>query len=307
LTRKRGVWQWLLILLVATSVGCQSAEAPVAFDAAAAYAHVVAQCDLGFRYPGSDAGWATGDYIIAALEKEGVAVTTQQFEYAPDAATPPVRLRNVIGKIAPTESRDVPVIILGAHYDTRRYADGDADPQARTTPVLGANDGGSGVAVLLELARVLDRDRLQNEVWLAFFDAEDQGRIDGWPWSVGASYMARHLEVRPAYVIVVDMIGDQQQEIYWEHNSDAGLQAHLWQVAADLGYESFFIPRVKHSVMDDHIPFIQQGLVAVDIIDLDYPYWHTTQDTPDKVDPESLRHVGHVLQMLLEERPFSTR
>lgn len=304
---KWNVMRWLLVLLAVVTMGCRSAAALPAFDAAAAYAHVVAQCDLGFRYPGSDAGWATGDYIQAELEKQGVAVTTQVFEYAPDAQTTPVRLRNVIGKITPARAGDASVVILGAHYDTRRYADGDHDPRARATPVLGANDGGSGVAVLLELARVLDRDRLQNEVWLAFFDAEDQGRIDGWPWSVGASYMARHLEVRPDYVIIVDMVGDQQQEIYWEHNSDAALQAHLWQIAADLGYDSFFIPRVKHSIMDDHIPFVQQGVAAVDIIDLDYPYWHTTQDTPAKVELESLRRVGHVLQTLLEERPFSAR
>ncbi len=301
------VMRWLLVLLAAATMGCHSATTRQTFDAEAAYAHVVAQCDIGFRYSGSDAGWATGDYIRAELEKQGVAVTMQVFEYAPNAQATPVRLRNVIGKIAPAEVRAAPLVILGAHYDTRRYADGDPDPQARATPVLGANDGGSGVAVLLELARVLDRDRLQNEVWLAFFDAEDQGRIGDWSWAVGASYMARHLEVRPDYVIIVDMVGDQQQEICWEHNSDAALQAHLWQIAADLGYESSFVPRVKHSIMDDHIPFIQQGLVAVDIIDLDYPYWHTTQDTPDKVAPESLRRVGHVLQTLLEERPFSAR
>ena len=260
---------------------------PLEFDGEQAYQHVVAQCDFGFRPTGSEAWQATGDYIIAALQSHGWMVETQEFPYHD------VTVRNIIGKAG----QGSPVII-GAHYDTRLRADQDrTDP---TAAVLGANDGASGVAVLLELARVLDRDKLSHEVWLAFFDAEDNGDLDGWEWIVGSTYMAGNLTVRPEFVIVVDMVGDAEQQIYKERNSDAALQDRLWAIAANLGYGDFFIPEYKWAMFDDHTPFAARGIVAVDIIDFDYPYWHTAQDTPDKVSAASLEHVGRVVEVLLE-------
>ncbi|NIQ57794.1 MAG: M28 family peptidase, partial [Gemmatimonadetes bacterium] len=159
----------------------------------------------------------TGDYIISHLQEQGWVVETQEFTYRD---TP---VRNVIGRPSAGSDPGVegpPVIVLGAHYDTRRSADKE-DP---AVPVLGANDGASGVAVLLELARTLDRDKLQHQVWLAFFDAEDNGNLDGWEWCVGSSHMAAHLPVAPQAVVVVDMVGDADQQLYLERNSDAILQ-----------------------------------------------------------------------------------
>jgi len=259
---------------------------PLTFDGEEAYEHVVAQCDLGFRPTGSEAGWANGDYIIAHLEAQGLTVDTEEFTYRD---TP---VRNIVGK----GLGEGPIVILGAHYDTRRSADME-DP---SVPVLGANDGASGVAVLLELARTLDRDKLQNEIWLAFFDAEDNGRLDGWEWCVGSEYMAAHLEVTPAAVVVVDMVGDADQDLYLEGNSDPELQMHLWEIAATLGYTDTFVSQYRHTMLDDHLPFAKRGIPAVDIIDFDYPYWHTTQDTPDKVSGESLERVGRVVEVWLE-------
>jgi Zn-dependent M28 family amino/carboxypeptidase len=258
-----------------------------------AYEHIVGQCDLGFRPTGSEAGWANGDYIIAALEAQGWTVETEEFTYH---ETP---VRNIVGRSSTGSDQGVgegSVIVLGAHYDTRRSADAE-DP---SVPVMGANDGASGVAVLLELARTLDREELQNEVWLAFFDAEDNGHLDGWEWCVGSSYMAAHLEITPAAVVVVDMIGDADQQIYLEGNSDPTLQTHLWEIAATLGYTDTFISEYRHTMIDDHLPFARRGIPAVDIIDFDYPYWHTTQDTRDKVSGESLERVGRVLEVWLE-------
>ena len=272
-------------VLVLFLIACGRAETLV-FDGEAAYAHVQAQCDLGFRPSGSQAGWATGDYIIAYLEKQGWAVETEEFTYRD---TP---VRNVIGRAG-----EGPVVILGAHYDTRR----SADQEDGSVPVLGANDGASGVAVFLELARTLDRDALQNQVWLAFFDAEDNGHLDGWKWCVGSSYMAAHLEVTPEAVVVADMVGDADQQLFLERNSDATVQARLWEIAATLGYGDTFVPEYRWAMYDDHIPFAQRGIPAVDIIDFDYPYWHTAQDTPDKVSAASLERVGRVLEMWLEE------
>ena len=264
-------------------------DGKTAFDGQKAYEHVVAQCAFGPRPVGSEGGRQTAGYISTTLEKLGWTVQIQEFTY-----------RGVAGRNVIASRGKGTLVMLGAHYDTRSIADRDIiDP---TQPVPGANDGASGVAVLLELARTLDVDNGMHEVWLAFFDAEDQGNINGWPFSVGASYMAEHLAAKPEAVVVVDMVGDQDQQLPWEANSNRDLQRTLWAIAADLGYEDYFIPRLGHPIIDDHLPFSQKQIVAVDIIDIDYPYWHTTEDTPDKVSSESLQRVGRVLENWLEKQ-----
>jgi Zn-dependent M28 family amino/carboxypeptidase len=293
----------ILFALVLVVTAC--APAPKLFDGAHAFdTYLVAQMNLGARPAGSAANRATGDYIRAQLQEPKWKVETQEFVHRG------IPVRNIIGKAA--EGRGA-LIILGAHYDTRPRA--DQDKQNPNAPVPGANDGASGVAVLLELARVLDVSKLKNEVWLAFFDAEDNGGLNScallpspscervpWNWSVGAEYVAEHLPRKPDAVIVVDMIGDADQNIYYEQNSNKELQEQLWGIAARLGYTRQFIPEYKHSLSDDHTPFLQRGLRAVDIIDFDYPYWHTVEDTTDKVSAASLERVGRVLQTWLEGR-----
>ena len=244
---------------------------------------------FGPKPVGSEAGRKTGDYIIAQLKEHGWQVEEQEFLHLG------VPGRNIIGRAG-----QGPVALIGAHYDTRRLADKDPDPALQAQPVPGANDGASGVAVLLELARVLDKERLTNEVWLTLFDAEDNGGLDGWKFSVGAEDLASRLTVKPEMVIIADMIGDRDQQIYKEQNSTPELVEKIWDIAARLGYEQSFIPTVKWPITDDHMPFLQRGIPAADLIDFDYPYWHTTQDTTDKVAPESLERVGRVLQTLLE-------
>jgi Zn-dependent M28 family amino/carboxypeptidase len=206
-----------------------------------------------------------------------------------------VTLRNLVAR-----KGSGPVVILGAHYDTRPFADNDP-PETQAQHILGANDGASGVAVLLELARVLDLELVPYEVRLVFFDAEDSGRLDGWPFSVGAEQYADTLEVDPKYVIVVDMVGDLDQRFYWEGYSDPDLNQAIWELAAELGYGEQFIPQVRWQIIDDHLPFIDRGWTALDVIDFEYPYWHTTQDTADKVSAESLARIGTVLEVFLEQ------
>jgi Zn-dependent M28 family amino/carboxypeptidase len=160
--------------------------------------------------------------------------------------------------------------------------------------VPGANDGASGVAVLLELARVLPDDTVP--VWLVFFDAEDNGRIPGWDWILGSREFVRNNPLQPQAVVIVDMIGDADLNIYKERNSNPELTEEILSVAKSLGYENVFLPEYKFSMLDDHTPFLEAGIPAVDIIDFDYPYWHTVQDTPDKVSAESLQAVGETVQ-----------
>jgi len=272
------------VLLIA--LACRSRSVPARFNGQQAYAHVEAQCAFGPRPTGSVALRRTGDYILKELRQQDWITEEQTFTYRD---TP---VRNLVGKAG-----EGPLMLLGAHYDTRRRA--DRDPTDPSEPVLGANDGASGVAVLLELARCLEKDRLGYEVWLAFFDAEDNGDLDGWEWIVGSTYFARHLDRKPEAAIIVDMVGDRDQQIYKESNSDPALQDRLWAIAAHLGYGTF-IPAYKWSMLDDHIPFLQKGIPAVDIIDFDYPSWHTRHDTPDKVSAKSLERVGRVLEMFLE-------
>ncbi len=259
------------------------------FDGEAAYRHVLAQTEFGPRPTGSAANRQTAEYFIAQLQQFGWTVETQDFTYQNVAA------RNIIARAG-----SGPVAIVGAHYDTRRRADNDPDPAQRDQPVLGGNDGSSGAAVLLELARSLDKLKLTHEVWLTFFDAEDNGRLDGWEFIAGSNYMANSLSVKPEMVIVVDMIGDADQQIYQERNSTPELVNRIWAIAADLGYSAWFLPSAKWTMTDDHTPFLRQGIPAADLIDFDYPYWHTTQDTADKVAPASLERVGRVLEVLLE-------
>lgn len=275
-----------LLALALALASCRAA--PRLFDGRKAYQHVLAQCALGPRPVGSPEDLKTAEYIEDQLHQVGWTTQRQEFTF-----------RGVSGQNVIAARGRGPLVILGAHYDTRSVA--DRDPEDTTQPVPGANDGASGVAVLLELARTLDVDKAGVEVWLAFFDAEDQGNLNDWPFSVGATYMAQHLTTQPKAVVVVDMIGDSDQQIFWESNSDETLLRKLWAAAAEQGYEDQFVPQYRYGLMDDHIPFRQAGLAAVDIIDFDYPYWHTAQDTPDKVSPDSLERVGRTLVKWLEE------
>ncbi len=222
----------------------------------------------------------------------GWQVREQQFEFNG------VRGRNIVGQRANGRGD---VIIIGAHYDTRPAADRDPHTDLRQQWIEGANDGASGVAVLLELARVLEDAKLENnDVRLAFFDAEDRGGLDEWEFSVGAVAMAKNPDVTPHSVVVVDMIGDSNQEIFFDRNSDKTLRQEIWGVAADLGFGHYFIAEPRYKIIDDHIPFKKSGIPSVVLIDFDYPYWHTTEDTVDKINPESLRRVGRTLEVWLE-------
>jgi Zn-dependent M28 family amino/carboxypeptidase len=204
------------------------------------------------------------------------------------------RLDHPIDNIVAKRGQGAPWIILGAHYDCRMHADQDENPDLRLQPVPGADDGASGVAVLLELARSLPVT-LDKQVWLVFFDAEDQGNFPGWDWSLGASAFAESLTTQPQAVIIVDMIGDRDLNIYYERNSNAAIMRSIWDEAASSGFKKQFIPTYHWNMQDDQIPFIQRGIPAVDIIDFDYPSWHTTSDTLDKISAESLNAVGITL------------
>ncbi len=257
--------------------------ASLSFDGARAYTDVQSQVAFGPRTPGSAGHAQVRAWMRMELESAGWTVKVHETTRMGH------RIYNVIAK----RGEAPPEIILGAHYDTRFFADHDPDIKKRSDPVPGANDGASGVAVLLELARTLPDDTVP--VWLVFFDAEDNGRIEGWDWILGSRAFVEENPVRPHAVVIVDMIGDADLNIYFEKNSDKLIRAEIWGTAERLGYGDVFINEEKYSMLDDHTPFLEAGIPSVLIIDFDYEYWHTTQDTVDKVSPESLRAVGDTL------------
>jgi Zn-dependent M28 family amino/carboxypeptidase len=278
----------IVILLIVVAVWYAFAflnpPKPESFDGQRALADVEAQVAFGPRTPGSSGHAQVQDWMRSELSEAGWESRIQSSEM----------LGHPIQNVIAYRGEEMPQIILGAHYDTRLVADNDPDPAKQLDPVPGANDGASGVAVLLELARVLPKDSVP--VWLVFFDAEDNGRIAGWDWILGSQAFVEGLEFHPKAAVIVDMIGDADQNIYIERNSDPELAREIWDIAAELGYGQSFIPRPKFSMLDDHTPFLQAGVPAVDIIDFDYPYWHTTGDTVDKVSAESLEAVGTTLE-----------
>lgn len=294
----------LLLILIVLMVGAaawwdmrfSASAAPVEpedFDGQRAMKSVEYQVSLGPRLPESDAHAQTVEWIGEQLTANGWETEIQT---ATQMGHP---IRNVIGRYG--EGR--PWVVLGAHYDSRIIADQDPDAANRDQPVPGANDGASGVAVLLELARVLpehlEEAGLENvpygQIWVVFFDAEDNGRIPGWDWILGSRAFVESLEEHPDAAVIIDMIGDADLNIYQEYNSNRVMNQEIWAVAAAAGYSEQFIPSIKYTIHDDHIPFLQAGIPAVDLIDFDYPYWHTVEDTPDKVAPESLKAVGDTL------------
>jgi Zn-dependent M28 family amino/carboxypeptidase len=256
---------------------------PVTFDGQRANADVWTQVAFGPRLPGSEGHAKVREWMREELVEAGWQVEVQKSE----ALGHPIR--NVIA----TRGAESPQIIIGAHYDSRIFADRDPDPSQHMNHVPGANDGASGVAVLLELARTLPEGI--PATWLVFFDAEDNGNIEGWDWILGSREFVQNNPLQPRAVIIVDMIGDADLNIYKERNSNQALTDEVWETAKNLGYSGKFIPEYRHSMLDDHTPFLEAGIPAMDIIDFDYPYWHTTQDTPDKVSAESLQAVGETL------------
>lgn len=260
------------------------------FNGQRALADVAHQVALGPRPSGSSAAANASRAIADELEQLGWAVETQTFE------RDGVPLRNVVAKAGVGDE----IVLIAAHYDTRPVADRDADPANRRIPGLGANGSASGVAVLMELARSLDRGLLDKQVWLVFFDGGDHADVDGWPASVGADAYLGDLTTQPSAMILVDVVGAENQRFRYDRNSDTALSARLWQIAAQLGYGDWFLAEAGEAIVDDHLPFKQAGIPVAALVGIDYPYRYTLDDTPAKVSADSLERVGRVLEQFLE-------
>ena len=255
------------------------------------------QMVLGPRTPGSDAHYKFISQTMDTLKTSGWSVRCEAEKYQGKT------IRNIIADRGPEDAGHW--IVIGAHFDSRITADQEKTAEARLKAVPAANDGASGIAVLLGLAKTLP-ESLEKRITLAFFDAEDQGHVMGWPdWCLGSRLLAEQygsLEQKPDAVIVIDMIGDADLNVYREKNSDTALNDMLFGLAEKLGFSKQFINAEKYAMYDDHIPFIEQGIPAADLIDFDYPWWHTLNDTADKLSEESLQAVYKLLYTYLTTR-----
>ena len=283
----------VICLLVLFLLGCAETQGQeVEFDGNRAFEMLERQCRFGPRVPGTPAHRQARDDLVAILRQYTNRVKLQPFEA--DIRGEKLPMSNIIAHFGPDET---PQWLLAAHWDSRPTADQDPEPANRSQPILGANDGASGVAVLLEIARILHDSPPSVSIQIVLFDGEDYGPgVDA--MFLGSRYFAEHLGTAKAkHGILLDMVGDQQLNLPIEQNSYEAapqLVKYIWDTARSLGFAAFE-QRLGYRISDDHLPLIQAGIPTVDIIDFDYPYWHTLADTPDKCSPASLMTVGQVL------------
>ena len=288
---------WLLFLLACAVAGCGARKTapPPEPDAARVFTHLVAQVACGPRTPGSPGVECCRKYMLDQLRKCSSRVGTQRFSVKDPYGADSLHFVNIVANFYPERAHRV---LLGAHYDTRPWADRDSGA-ARDLPVLGANDGASGVAVLLEVAQALSTWDPGIGVDLVCFDGEDYGKESELDYyCMGSKYFVRTMgNYRPRAMILLDMVGDRNLRIPVEGNSQRSapqVVEALYGAAAALGVTQF-VRLPGPSLYDDHYPFVQAGIPAVDLIDFDYPEWHTTRDLPDQCSPESVAAVTRVL------------
>jgi glutaminyl-peptide cyclotransferase len=293
-----------LLALVATQVHAQSK-----FDGKRAMEYVRKQLAFGPRIPGTSGHREAGDWIVQQMRQRADTVIEQTWTHTTEKhhALP---MRNVLARFKPAATERV---LYVAHWDSRPFADRAEDPMDRHKPVPGANDGASGVAVLLALADVLKETPPHIGVDLLFVDGEDYGSFDtNTDVLIGSNYFAKHLpdsSYRPLFGVVWDMVGDRELRLAREGHSvkrAPDVVRRVWEMAASLGHGDIFVSGEIEGITDDHIPLLDRGLQVIDVIDLDYPsmdtdlnFHHTPFDTIDKLSVASLQAVGDVALALI--------
>ena len=288
------------LFLTLIFLGCQS-NVP-RFDEDHAFSYLVAQCDFGPRNPGSDGYYACLDYLITELDQSANEIILQDFSYQEQRYNKRYNLENIVARFNPDAEFQT---VISAHWDTRPWADQEDLRQDRDQPIIGANDGASGVAILLELAKIMGENPPPIGVNLVFFDGEDLGVPgENSTYCQGSRIFAKNLPIpRPDEAINLDMVGDKQLVLPIERYSleyHPKLVRHLWDRAKDMGLDAF-IGRVDYAIYDDHIPLNEiAGIPSINIIDFKYPnsyanFWHTLNDIPENCSEESLGQVGALM------------
>lgn len=289
------------LALALAAAACQRrTSGAVSFDGDQALAWVRHQVAAGPRIPNTAGHQAIGVWLERELRLRADSVEVQAFAHV-TAGGDTLRLRNLIARFRPADPGRV---LYLTHWDTRPRADQDPVPANQGRPVPGANDGASGTAVLLGVADALRRAPPAVGVDLVFVDGEDYGDFSGPDVLLGAKHFAGNLPTgyRPLFAVLWDMVGDSDQVFLRERYSlDAAPEVveRVWRTAASLGLSRVFREQDAGYITDDHVPLIRAGVRAIDVIDLAYPAWHTTGDTPDKLSARSLANVGRLALALL--------
>ncbi len=292
------------------------------FNADSAYDYIAKQVSFGPRVPNSEGHKACAEWMVATLKGFGAKVYEQDFVATAYNGTK-LQSKNIIAAFNPENKQR---ILLCAHWDTRHIADSETDQNLYNQPILGADDAGSGVGVLFEIARILSQDTLDLGVDLVFFDAEDhgaprgEGNGDGLSWCLGSQYWARSPHIggyKAEFGILLDMVGSKSPRFTKEGTSmryAPALMNKVWTLAAALGYGSFFDPTPTGEITDDHL-FINSiaGIPTIDIInrDLSRPsgfgaHWHTQGDNMDVIGKGTLKAVGQVVLNVVYKKDAGT-
>ena len=271
------------------------------FDGSAAYELVERQVAFGPRIPGTPGHQAMAEWLYEYLAERADSLILQRFEHVTRQGDT-LPLRNFLARFGESES---PSLLLVAHWDTRPVSDRASREEDRAKPVPGANDGASGTAVLLQLAEIMRHTPPPRRVDILLVDGEDYGdfALDADVY-LGSRYFVRNQPegFTPEYGVLLDMVGDRNLDIYIEGYSNQyapEVVDRVWRVAERLGFGDVFHRELRQPIGDDHVTLNKAGIPTIDIIDLDYPYWHTPDDTPDKISASSLGVVGTVMTRLI--------
>jgi hypothetical protein len=296
-----------LTLLVSALVGCQTPPPAPEIDGQAALGYATTQVEFGPRIPGTEPHRKTGEWIHAQLSERADTVMVQAWRHR-NAQGDTVPLWNFIGRFNPAATRRV---LFFAHWDTKPTADYDTGARAKL-PVPGANDGGSGVAVLLAMADALKKKAPTIGVDLLFVDGEDYGTFNPEvDVLLGSKYYAANPAPgpKPEYAILLDIVGGKNAQFRKEGHSltaAPGVVDLVWSTAERVGHGNLFLNESGGAITDDHVPLQQAGIRAIDVIgdfgpSSAYPWWHTVDDTPDKLSAEVLAAVGNVMMAVIRE------
>jgi glutaminyl-peptide cyclotransferase len=293
-----------IALLALPFAGCVKAPPPVKpprFNQQRAFKLLEQLCSFGPRHHNSEGKLRAEKWIAQSLREAGAEVSIQEFQHTPKGATQSETFRNIVGRLKPELQTRV---MIGTHYDTRATADKDPDASKHGQPIIGANDGGSGVAVLLEMATLWQEQPPPVGVDLIFFDGEDFGKGEDLDdYFLGSkAYTHGFPDYRPAWGVVLDMVGDSAFGIRKERDSLARAPAtvdRLWSAAARVGSTGILDER-GGKVFDDHTAFLDKNIPVALLIDFTYSAFHTTADTVDKCSPDSLGQVGRTVMEAVE-------
>ncbi|MEW5795495.1 MAG: M28 family peptidase [Candidatus Zixiibacteriota bacterium] len=260
------------------------------------------QVALGPRVPGTESSARFREMAYRHFRACGFEVDSQRFVVFDPYTSVDTPMVNIIARYR-GRPYDPTAILLWAHYDCRPRTDFPSDSTKRDVPIDGANDGASGVALLMELANLIAENPAPSNIDIVLGDGEDWGKSgDVDRYLLGAREFARR-SIRDKYrfAIVIDLIGDTYQQIYREEYTEhyyKEINDMIWRAAKEVGVQTL-IDEVRHTIQDDHLPLGGAGVPTALLIDFDYKYWHTEHDTPDKCSPESLANVGRVLTYIV--------